>query len=137
MTTEYIIDAETAHSELERFADAMDLDITIDDDLDKKERKEAQKSISTVLRAIRSGRLVIDDDGIPTFTPTKNNVAPIRFNEPTGATLIAADKFGDNQKLHKLYAMLAEMAGVPSNTFSKLAMSDLKEVLAVGGLFLG
>lgn len=137
MTTEYIIDAETAQGELERFAGAMDLDIAIDDDLDKKERKEAQKSISTVLRAIRSGRLVIGDDGVPTYTPTKNNVPAIRFSEPTGATLIAADKFADNQKLHKLYAMLAEMAGVPSNTFSKLAMSDLKEVLAVGGLFLG
>lgn len=135
---EYKLDETTATAELERLADMMDLDLEIDSGLEEKERKEAQKTLDTLIKSIRRGDIVITDEGELVFTPVRSpNVPPIKFQEPTGATLLASDKFGDKQKLHKMYAMVAEMTGVEPATFSRLKKSDLNVVMAVGGLFLG
>ena len=134
----YKIDEETARADLERLADMMDIDLTLDPDMDAKEQKDSQKSIDTVVKAIRKGDLVITDEGEAVFTPARSKgVDPITFREPTGATLLAADKYSDNQKMHKMYAMVAEMTGTPNATFGKLKKSDMNVVMAVGIIFLG
>ena len=135
---EYAIDEQTAKSDLERMADIMDLDLSVDSSLDPKEQREAQKTLDTVIKAIRLGQLVISDEGEATYTPRRSkDVPPITFYEPSGATLLAADKYGDKQKMHKMYAMIAEMCKIEPATFSKLKKYDINGLLAVGGLFLG
>lgn len=135
---EYKLDEQTATAELERLADIMDLDLGVDESLDEKDRKQAKQSLDTIIKSIRKGDSLITDDGELVFTPARSNgVGAITFQEPTGATLLASDKFSDKQKLHKMYAMIAEMTGVEPATFSRLKKSDLNVVMAVGGLFLG
>lgn len=135
---EYKLDDETARAELDRLADTMDIDLTIDESLEEKERKESQKNIDNVVKAIRRGSLIVNENGEAVFTPTRSqNVAPITFREPTGSTFLAADKYGEKQKMHKLYAMIAEMTGVENSTFSRLKKPDLLIVIAVGSIFLG
>lgn len=138
MENEYKIDEQTAQQDLERMADIMDLDLSIDQTLEPKEQRESQKTLDTVIKAIRLGSLTIDAEGVATYTPRRSpNVPPIVFYEPTGTTLLAADKFSDKQKMHKMYAMIAEMTKVEPSMFSKLKKYDLSVVMAVGGLFLG
>lgn len=138
MTTEYKLDAETARAELENLAEAMDIDLSADETLNEKERKESQKNVEAVILAIRKGHIVITENNEAVFTPQRSpGVDAITFREATGSTLLAADKYGDNQKMHKMYAMIAEMTGVPNATFSKLKKSDLMVVLAVAAIFLG
>lgn len=137
MTIEYKVDEQTARAELEALAESLDVDLEVDDTLDEKDRKESQKNIETVIKAIRKGHITIAN-GEATFTPQRSNgVAAITFREATGSTLLAADKFGDKQKMHKMYAMISEMTGVEPPTFSKLKKSDLMIVLAVAAIFLG
>lgn len=134
---EYKIDDQTARADLDRLADAMDLDLSVDTTADEKEQKDAQKNTDTVVKAIRKGDLVITEDGEAVYTPARSQVGAIKFSEPTGATLLAADRFGDKQKMHKMYAMVAEMTSVEPATFSKLKKSDMNVIMAVGLLFLG
>lgn len=135
---DYKIDEQTARADLDRLAETMDLDLSIDSTADEKERKDAQKSIDTVVKAICKGLLVITEDGEAIYTPARSpQVSAITFREPTGATLLAADRFSDKQKMHKMYAMVAEMASVEPAVFSKLKKSDMNVVMAVGLLFLG
>ena len=91
---------------------------------------------SKVIKAIQKGSLVINDEGLPIFTPKKGDSGPITFYEPTGASLMAMDKRKKNEDFSKFYSVLGDITKTDAKTFSKLKMSDLRVCMAIGTLFL-
>ena len=127
---------EVAQLEFERFVEKMDLELEekemTDDDLEAFKRQK-----NRLIRAISKGSLVIDLEGIPTYTPQRSdNTTPIVFVEPNGSTILATDKKTSNQAVGKLYTSMAEMTKTTAATFSKMKMPDLKVCIAIYTLFL-
>jgi len=135
MKHEEQVSRDVAAEEFERFADAMDLDVSTDG-LDDEERKSLERLRGTVTDAIVSGRLIIDEAGQPVFTPTEGNTAPMTFREPTGAVMMAADQKKKGQDMAKLYTMIAAMTQQPPQRFATMKRRDLRVCEAIAILFL-
>lgn len=128
---------EVAEEEFNRFVECMDLDVD-PADMDEDDRKGFVQQKDRVIAAIQSGALVISDKGEPTYTPQRtNDVEPITFYEPTGASLMAMDRKKKTEDIGKLYAAMGDMTKTHANVFSKMKMADLKVCMAITTLFLG
>ena len=128
---------EVAEEEFKRFAESMYLDIDPKgmDDEDKKGLEAAKR---TFVRAVMDGSLVVNEKGVPIFTPRMNEGAkPLTFNEPTGAVFIAMDGKKSGHDVARLYASLAELTGVNPSTFAKMAERDLRVCRSIFTLFFG
>lgn len=131
------IDKETAELEFDRFIEMMDIDVD-PEFLDDEDKKALDTQKRRIVSAIMAGSMVINDSGEPEFTPQRSGeMETLRFREPTGAALMQMDRRKKNEDMGKLYAIMAEMAKVHSNTFAKMKMSDLRICQAVASLFLG
>jgi len=133
-----VIAKEVAEAEFDRFAEAMDLELEpADMDAEDKKGLDAQKG--RLIKAIMSGSLIINENGEPVYTPQRagENVNPITFSEPTGASLMAMDRKKRTEDVGKLYATMADITGQSSGIFSKMKMGDLKICMAITTLFLG
>lgn len=126
---------EVAEAEFSRFIEAMDLDVDPKDwsDEDKKSFEDTKRK---VIRAMERGDLVINDDGLPVFTPTMGNREPFTFHEPTGTTLMAIDQAKKGANVSAAFKMLADMTQTDATRFSKMANRDLKVCQALQALFL-
>jgi hypothetical protein len=89
-----------------------------------------------IIKAMKNGSLVINEEGEPVFSPRKSDIPPIVFHEPTGASLVAMDKKKKNEDFSKFYTVLADITKTSAATFAKLKMRDLKVCIAIGTLFL-
>jgi hypothetical protein len=132
-TTKTSIDRETAEHELQRFLDAMDL-VMSTDGMDENDKRDYTKDRDTLVRAIMSRRVDVNDVGECTLHTRDDK--HITFHEPTGASLLAMDKKKPTQEVGKLYAAMADFCKVPPVTFSKMGNSDLKIAMAIYLLFL-
>lgn len=128
--------AEVAESEFVRFCESMELDVdlTAMDDEDKAGFRQAKRRM---IDAMMRGKLVVDDDGQPVYTPSKGNVAPITFREPTGASLMAMDSKRAGHDVTKMYSTMADLTQESVQRFSKMLNRDLRVCLAITMLFLG
>jgi len=134
MTDEQTVCAEVARDEFNRFLDVMAIEGVPEDKVDAEDNEGYKDARHKVERAIMAGRMSIDDEGRPVFM-TQTGV--ITFNEPTGATLMAADRKKKAEDASKMIAMMADMTQLPAKTFGAMRMSDLKVCMAVTLLFLG
>lgn len=124
---------EVAEHEFVRFCEAMDLDTEPKgDDEDLRSYNETKRRI---VDAICEGRLVVDEDGQPVFTPSDGG--SITFYEPEGSSLLAMDQKKSGHNVGKSFAVLAAMTKQPAMRFSKMKNRDLKICQAVMVLFLG
>lgn len=131
------IDRETAALEFDRFAEIMDLDLSMVG-LSSDDKADLEGAREKVVAAICRGSVVITDDGEPVFTPARSDIVdPITFYEPTGASLMAMDKVKKSADIRKTYTVLADITRKDASTFSALKIGDLKVCLAVLTLFLG
>jgi len=131
------INAEFADREFYRFCDLMDLDVD-DSKLDEEEAKSLADLKTVVTDAVMAGSLVFNDDGEPTYTPQRSDdVNPITFKEPTGATMTAMDRKKQGEDAGKLFATMAQLSGVGAKTFVNMKNKDLKVLMALVTLFLG
>jgi hypothetical protein len=133
-----VVCAEQAQLEFERFLAAMDLDHKSDPaGLDAEDMKSFQDTKRTVLRALRRGTLVINEQGEPVFTPNMgNDRTPIRFYEPDGAALLAMDMAKKNHEVHKGFRVLAAMTKQPEKRFALMKNRDVSVCTAIEVLFL-
>lgn len=136
MTDEYKVDAQTAESEVDRFLEAMDIDADRQG-MDEDSRSGYDNARATLVRAIRRGHLVINDEGEPVYTPRTVDTGPITFREPTGATFMEMDRKKSGQDVGKLMAIMAGMTSQPSKTFANMKKRDFSVCQAVTTLFLG
>jgi len=128
---------EVAEAEFERFAEAMDLDVDTSI-MDEDDRKGFDLQKNRIVSAIRSGAMVVNEDGEPVFTPQRmKDAGTITFHEPDGAALMAMDRKKKSEDIGKLYATMGAMTGTTAKTFSGMKMADLKVCMAIATLFLG
>lgn len=128
MTREEKVGLEVAEAEFERFCEEMALEFDLDK-MDAEDRAAFTKNRDRIVRAIRYGDLVINDEGEPVYTPWRAKSGykePITLHERTGATLLVTDQKKKGNDAAKTYAMLGDLAGLPPATFSKLAGEDIK-----------
>ena len=131
------ISREFAEQEFNRFCVAMDLDVT-PDKLTNEDKAGLENQRRMITGAIQDGRLIINDEGEPVFTPgTESTPEPIVFKEPTGATFLAMDKRKEGQTVGKLNAMLGDMTHQPPARFARMKNRDYKICQALITVFLG
>lgn len=135
-----VVAEDLAEQEFQRFADAMDLDIDpkgMDDD-DRAAFKHAKRRF---IQSMMIGKLVVDEKGQPIYTPSGNgapneDLKPITFREPSGASLMAMDSKKKDHSVEKTMAFMADQTGESPSRFAKMPNRDLKICMAVSGLFL-
>jgi hypothetical protein len=135
----YTVNLETANEEFEKICDSWEIDIdkgSMDDD----EKIDFKGIKNKIIKAIRLGRLIYNDDGTMTYTVSKNSEKHIGkellIKRPTGSSLTAMDQFSDQAGMHKAYAVLAHMIKQPLQFLKNLDGLDLKPLLAFSQLFL-
>ena len=132
--TEACVARDVAEHEFERFAEAMDLDFDPagwdDDDL-----SSFDKAKKTLVGAIVAGRLVVDEEGQPVFSPIGGGT--ITFHEPNGAALMAMDQKKKGHDIGKLFATMAAMTKQSIKRFANMPNRDLKVCTAITTLFFG
>lgn len=136
MNTEDVkVAREIAEQEFERFADSMDLDVSLEG-LDDEDRRGLERQRRTLVDAIVAGTLTIDEAGQPVYSPREGNQSPLTFREPTGAVMMAADQRKKGQDVAKLYTMMAAMTQQPPQRFAHMKRRDLRVCEAIAVLFL-
>lgn len=136
MTEDNKVDAESANMEVDRFLEEMDIE-SDRGGMDEEDRAGFDNARATIVRAIRRGRLVINDSGEPVYTPASVDTGPITFHEPTGAAFMEMDRRKKGQDVSKMYAIMAGMTKQHAKVFSDMRNRDLKVCQAVTTLFLG
>jgi hypothetical protein len=126
---------EVIEAELDRFFDKMDI-ATDRHDLKGDDLESFVDKKKTLVAAMRAGRLVIDDQGQPVYTPKVGITEPITFHEPTGASYMAMDQGKEREQVKKMFNVMADMTGQPANRFANMKNRDLKVCMAVAVLFL-
>ena len=130
------VSLDAAEQEFERFVEKMDLE------LDEKEMSEDdsqafKRQKNRLIKSICKGNLVIDENGVPIYTPYKSeNKDVLTFHEPNGSTISATDRAKSNELTKKLYSSMAEMTKTTPSIFNKMLMPDLKVCMAIYTLFL-
>ena len=132
---EQVIATSVAEDEFARFIESMDLDAE-EAHMTTEERDAFRGLKRTVLRAMCTGRLVIDDKGQPVYTPQIGNTKPITFHEPDGASIMSMDKKKAGENVAKTYAAMGAMTKTDASRFAEMKGRDLKVCQALYLLFL-
>jgi hypothetical protein len=134
MSREDVVAAEVAEDEFTRFVEMMDLDVDLSG-MDEEDRRSFENEKRIFLRAVRRGRLTVDDQGQPTFRTQDDR--ELVFAEPTGATLMEMDRAKSGKDVRKTYMLLAAITKSMPQTFSAMPLRDLKVCQAIMGFFMG
>src|SRR5690606_42156357 len=86
-------------------------------------------------QALRTGALIVREDGKPTYTPPIGGDS-LTFQPPTGATLMALETYGQTN-ISSLVAAMAEMTRRDRSLFGKMAKPDFNVCSKLATLFLG
>ena len=132
------IDMETAVSEFDRFAAAWRLDSDVDS-MEEEDRQSFEGQKRKLVAELMAGRLSVTDTGELDYVAARPNIdsaATIHFNFPTGAAMVAWDKFKDRQNMGKMNAWLGSVTKQPPVVFATMDGADLKVCQAVAVLFL-
>ncbi len=130
------VSAEVAEAEFQRFIDAMDLKLD-PDAMSKSDKTDFTALKQTIVDAIQTGHVAINDDGEPVLHPkTGDSKDPITFHEPNGGVFSSMDQVKDGHKVAKLRQLMAGMTREPAKRFTNMKQRDLKVCDALLLLFL-
>lgn len=129
---------ELAMAEVERWAEANDIDLTVKN---ADGEQLMYKEVASLAAQVQKGRLAVNDDGEFVYTLSAKSPAgyageQITFHAPTCAAYMAMDKYKDTQPMHKLLAIASAMTGKDIAWFAKLANSDYKVVQYIVSFFI-
>lgn len=128
---------EVAEEEFMRFVDLMALDID-PSTLGDEDKAGLALNKGRIIRAIKNGSLVINENGEPIFTPIRSaKTHPITFYEPTGAAIKEMDRKKLGADVAKLFVVMANVTKTNEVVFSNLRMGDLNVCMAITLLYLG
>jgi hypothetical protein len=134
--TEEKIAPEVAQAEFERFALTFDLETDVEQ-MTKDQADGFTVMRQTVIRAMRGGSLVVNDKGLPVYTPRfSKETEPLTFYEFDGTTFSNMDKKKDNEHVAKKYAAMGTMTKTNAARFHAMDGRDLKICQALYLLFL-
>ena len=104
-----LVAREVAEDEFDRMCEAMGVDLDEFDDLDDEDRKQFDQHKKRIVRAITTGLLTVDEDGLPTIHPSKGDSA--QWKPPTGGTLVTLDRFKSTDNVRRVFEVAKEMTG--------------------------
>lgn len=137
---EYKIDKETAERDFERFCEDWDIDTDVDD-LDSEDKEDFKRLKKKIIKKIRQGNLVYNDDETFSYTlikpiPNTPDGNILTISRTKGQALLAMDNYKDRQTIHKSNVILAAMIKMPVAFISKMDGIDLKILQSIQTLFL-
>jgi len=138
MENEDVVVQEVAEAEFDRFTELMDLDVD-QSSMDTEDVEQFLKIKRRLLRAIRKGALVVNEDGEAVYAPQRSASKyrdPLTFHERTGADLMAMDSRKKGHDMSKTYAIMAGMCRVHPKVFAGLAGIDGKVCEAIFTLLM-
>ena len=131
-----IVAREVAEEEFNRFCDDMDIDRDLSK-MDEDDTKGFNDNKDLIVNAIMDGRLVLNDDSEPVYTPKRGKQDnPLTFREPTGATFMAMDRKKSGQDVGKMIALMDEITRSAPGTCARLKGVDFKVARSIVTLFL-
>ncbi len=131
-----IVAREVAENEFNRFCDDMDIDRDLSK-MDEDDTKGFNDNKELIVNAIMDGRLVLNDDSEPVYTPKRGKDSnPLTFREPTGATFMAMDRKKSGQDVGKMIALMDEITRSAPGACSRLKGVDFKVARSIVTLFL-
>ena len=135
----YKIDEKTAEIEFNNFCEMWSIDNdTSEMNEEDKAGFEEQKSI--LVKAFRKGLLILDRENrslVYTISERSEKAGErIILKGMKGSDLMAADRYKENDSMHKTQAIIASMSNVPTSYISSLDMSDLNVLQACTILFM-
>lgn len=130
----YKIAREVAEREFVRLCEAYRIDHDTSEMTDK-ELADWNGLKDGIVRDLRLGTLIVDNDGRPTYTPAGASTG-YTFHPATGATLMALETYGSGKNISNLAAALAEMTRTDRGEFSKMAARDFQACGRLAQLFL-
>lgn len=134
MSKEFLHGQDVAEAAFEDLADYMGADIDVSENDDGYD--ELQRIKRKIVKAVRAGYLVVDEDGKPTLK-TSGGVSAA-FRKPTGATLLARPpgKSSDNDDpMRRMLAIISELTG-GELTPAKMSPREVGVALAITSLFM-
>lgn len=126
---------EVAEAEFDRMCVAFRIDCSTDE-LDEKELAEWTEVRGKIVQDLRTGALVVGEDGKPTYTPPVAGADSLTFHPPTGATLMALETYAGEKGISNLVAAMADMTRRDRGLFGKMARPDFQVCSRLAGLFL-
>jgi len=123
---EEVVAIEVCEKEFERFAEGMDIEVDTKY-MDDEDTASLEKHKRRLIKAMRKGSLVINDNCEAVYTPVKSKVDdPLTFYEREADMLTAMDNKKKGHDVLKTYVVMAAMTKVHSRTIFKLKGVDLK-----------
>lgn len=134
---EYVIAREVAEEQFKQFCEDMDIDDNVEK-MNEEDSKGFDQNKEVLIEAMMLGRLVLNDDSEPVYTPKRSGFAnPLTFREPSGADLMAMDRKKNGQDVGKMFALMDAVTKSVPGACSKLKGPDFKTAQAIMVLFMG
>lgn len=123
---------EVAATEFARMCEAYRIEVDVE--RDDEETAEWDEISGAIIRDMMSGELVVDEQGLPTFTPPGGPA--FKFHKATGATYTALETYPSAKQMQNMIAAVAELTRTDKPTLSKLEAPDFQALLRLAKLFL-
>ena len=132
------INEDLAFNEVERWADAMKVDLYVKD---AEGNKVLDSAVSSLVKAVQEGSLIVNDKSEFEYTvseasPEKIAGTVLVFKRPNGAAFLSLDKFKATEGNHKIVSMASSCTGQDISWFSKLDGYDYKIVQYIASFFI-
>jgi hypothetical protein len=138
--TEKKVATEVCEQQFAQWLDSMGLSHKADEQAERMTAEDLSSfraAEGIVLRAMENGSLVVTERGLE-FTPVMSEEkSTLVFPEPSGAVIMAQDRFTKEQQAAKTYATLAEWTGSQPKRFAKMLSRDLKVCTTILSLVFG
>lgn len=131
MATEYKIAEDVAEKEFDRICAANRIDVDVSA-LDEEDLKDWLEQRGKIVLDIRRGKLVVDAEGKPVYTPATGG--SLTFHPATGATVMALETYKDKGVSNQV-AVMEELTRSGRGTFAKLPLADFQACRRVANLF--
>lgn len=124
---------EQLEEQFRAFIEAQDIDFD-SPAIDENDGRDRENLKHTFKRAMKRGRLELNDDLCPVYTCKTGR--KITFKEPDGIMWSVTDKQKPNASVAKMYASMGVCTGEAPAMLKKLPARDLKVLMAIWSLFL-
>jgi hypothetical protein len=136
MTMEMKVNHEIAENDFQRMVAAAEVDV---DGMSEQETAEFEETKRKFLRHIQTGKMIVDDDGLPSIRlrGCGTDLQELKFKIPYTDTIIAQGRVLNGNDAAKARAMLAEVTGVSAKMISRhVAAKDFILAQRILGFFL-
>lgn len=128
-----VVAKEVAEADFERFCNAQRIDLDFEDFTDE-DRQAFEGHQKKIVKAIRRGSMVVNDQNEAVFTC---NAGTVVFKQPKASCLLAMDRAKKGQDTKAMFDVMGDMVGQHPSVFGRMDTVDAKVCLAVASLFLG